>query len=76
MSPTIDRTQDVEPTLAAADSAAMQDFNESLITEYRAAGGRLGGQFAGVPVLLLSTVGGRSGEPRTTPVNYTKDGDR
>ncbi len=66
----------IEPTLAARDAAAMRDFNRSLIAEFRAKHGQLGGQFAGVPVLLLTTVGVRSGTPRTMPLNYTRDGDR
>jgi deazaflavin-dependent oxidoreductase (nitroreductase family) len=67
---------DIDPTQAARDAGAMREFNRSLIAEFRAGGGQLGGRFAGVPVLLLSTVGARSGAPRTTPLNYTRDGDR
>ena len=51
-------------------------FNQNLIAEYRATGGRVTGQFAGAPLLLLTTTGARSGQPRTTPVAYTTDGDR
>jgi deazaflavin-dependent oxidoreductase (nitroreductase family) len=53
----------------------MQDFNESLIAEFRANGGRVTGPFAGSPLLLLTTVGARSGEARTTPLVHTRDGD-
>lgn len=43
---------------------------------YRVSGGRIGGRFkGGVPVLLLTTVGRRSGEPRTVPLLYLADGD-
>lgn len=52
------------------------EFNRNLITEYRSTGGRVTGQFAGAPLLLLTTTGARSGQPRTTPVVYTADGDR
>src|ERR671927_20150 len=51
-------------------------FNRSLIAEYRATGGQVTGQFAGAPLLLLTTTGARSGQPRTTPLAYTVDGDR
>lgn len=34
------------------------------------------GPFAGRPVLLLTTTGAKSGEPRTTPLVYSRDGDR
>lgn len=66
---------DIEPTLAATDSVAMEEFNQLLIAEFRAGGGRLTGQLAGAPVLLLNTVGAKSGAPRTTPLSYVRDGD-
>jgi deazaflavin-dependent oxidoreductase (nitroreductase family) len=44
---------------------------------YRASGGRLGGRFLrGAPVMLLTTIGRRSGRPRTAPLIYLEDGDR
>jgi F420H(2)-dependent quinone reductase len=43
---------------------------------YRRTGGRLGGRFLGMPVLLLDHVGRRSGLGRTTPLNFLRDGDR
>lgn len=42
---------------------------------YRATGGRLGGRVVGMPALLLTTTGRRSGKPRTTPLTYLEDGD-
>jgi F420H(2)-dependent quinone reductase len=43
---------------------------------YRATNGRLGGRLAGGPVLLLTTTGRRSGEERTVPLLYLRDGER
>lgn len=40
---------------------------------YRATGGRLGGRLAGRDMLLLTSRGRRSGEPRTTPLSYLAD---
>lgn len=54
----------------------MSDFNQAVIEEFRANGGAVGGQFEGAPLLLLTTTGAKSGEPRTTPVVYQPDGDR
>jgi deazaflavin-dependent oxidoreductase (nitroreductase family) len=54
----------------------INDFNRNLIAEFRANGGRVTGGFEHAPLLLLTTVGARSGEARTTPVVYTTDGDR
>jgi F420H(2)-dependent quinone reductase len=42
---------------------------------YRRSGGRILGRMGGQPVLLLQTTGRRSGQPRTTPVQYLADGD-
>ena len=42
---------------------------------YRRSGGRLLGRMGGQPVLLLQTTGRRSGQTRTTPVQYLADGD-
>jgi deazaflavin-dependent oxidoreductase (nitroreductase family) len=52
------------------------EFDRKLIAEYRATGGQVGGQFAGRPLMLLTTTGAKSGEPRTVPLVYTTDGDR
>jgi len=42
---------------------------------YRLSGGRLGGKIGKAPVLLLTTVGRKSGKPRTHPLLYTRAGD-
>ena len=52
------------------------DFDVQVIEEYRANGGVLSGRFAGARMLLLTTVGRHSGEPRTVPLAYSTDGDR
>lgn len=43
---------------------------------YRLSGGRIGGRVGRAPVLLLTTTGRKSGQPRTAPVLYLADGDR
>ncbi|HYH53472.1 MAG TPA: nitroreductase family deazaflavin-dependent oxidoreductase [Solirubrobacterales bacterium] len=43
---------------------------------YRLTGGRVGGKLGKAPILLLTTTGRKSGEPRTAPVLYLADGDR
>jgi len=54
----------------------IHDFNRAIIEEFRANEGRVGGQFEGAPVLLLTTTGAKTGERRTTPVMYLPDGER
>lgn len=56
--------------------AGRNDFNQSLIEDFRANDGKVTGVFAGRPLLLLTTTGAKSGRPRTSPVVYTTDGDR
>ncbi|MGH2614046.1 MAG: nitroreductase/quinone reductase family protein [Thermomicrobiales bacterium] len=53
-----------------------QAFNRSFIEEFRANGGKAGGMFTGLPVLLLTTTGAKTGQPRVAPVLYATDGDR
>lgn len=40
---------------------------------YSATGGRVGRRIAGMPVLLLTTVGRRTGRPRTSPLTYFEE---
>ena len=52
-------------------------FSRLHVFLYRASGGRLGGRFRkGVPVLLLTTIGRKTGKQRTTPLLYLEDGGR
>ncbi|MGI5277754.1 nitroreductase/quinone reductase family protein [Streptomyces rochei] len=50
-------------------------FHQSVIDEFRANGGKVGGPFAGGDLLLLTTTGARSGASRTTPLGYVRHGD-
>lgn len=42
---------------------------------YRLSGGRIAGHLVGAPVVLLMTLGRRSGQLRTTPLIYLRNGD-
>lgn len=57
-------------------SMDMADYNRALIEEFRANGGKLSGQLANSHILLLSTIGAKSGQERVTPLGYGMDGDR
>jgi deazaflavin-dependent oxidoreductase (nitroreductase family) len=50
-------------------------FGQEHVDRYRATGGEEGHDWNGTTVLLLTTKGRRSGEPRTTPLIYGPDGD-
>lgn len=47
-----------------------QDWNSKIIEEFRANGGKVGGPFAGLPMLLLHTTGARTGRERVNPLAY------
>jgi deazaflavin-dependent oxidoreductase (nitroreductase family) len=53
-----------------------QDWNTKIIAEFRANKGLVGGPFKGRRLLLLHTVGRRSGVERVNPLAYYADGDR
>src|SRR5215471_16926223 len=56
--------------------AEQEDWNTKIIREFRANGGKVGGMFEGMPLLLFSHKGAKSGAERVNPVAYLKDGDR
>lgn len=54
----------------------MNEFNDRIVEEFRANGGKVGKPFEGAPMILVTTTGARSGRTRTSPLVYTRDGDR
>jgi len=56
--------------------ARISEFNRPVVEEFRANGGRVGGMFAGADLLLLTTLGARTGLPHTVPLGYLRIGGR
>jgi len=54
----------------------MNDFNQRVITEFRSNQGKVSGQFAKMPLLLLTTTGAKTGRALTKPLAYTRDAER
>lgn len=54
----------------------MSRWNDAIISEFRANRGVVGGPFDGRPLLLLHTVGARSGVDRVTPLTFLDHGGR
>lgn len=52
------------------------NWNKAIIEEFRANSGKVGGPFSGKTLLLLHTVGAKSGQERINPVASVTDGDR
>jgi deazaflavin-dependent oxidoreductase (nitroreductase family) len=54
----------------------MHDFNRQVIEEFRANQGKVGGQFEGANMVLMTTTGAKSGTERVNPVVYFPLDDR
>jgi deazaflavin-dependent oxidoreductase (nitroreductase family) len=51
-----------------------EDFNGKVIAEFRENGGKVGGFFAGAPLLLLHHAGAKTGAERVNPLVYQQVG--
>jgi deazaflavin-dependent oxidoreductase (nitroreductase family) len=70
-----DEMQDTSQRVTAS-AAALDQFNQKVIAEFRANQGKVGGEMKGIPLLLLTTTGAKTGRSITKPLAYTRDGDR
>jgi len=50
------------------DTETLKALNDNVTGEFRANAGKVGGRFEGNELLLLTTTGARSGEPRVAPL--------
>ncbi|CAN5612531.1 nitroreductase family deazaflavin-dependent oxidoreductase [soil metagenome] len=57
------------------DANAFNDFNAKVIDEFRTTGGKVSGVFDGMPMVLVTHTGAKSGTERTTPLVHSMDGD-
>lgn len=56
--------------MADDDLAGERDFNARNIEEFRTNGGKVGGQFEGFPLLILTSKGAKSGAERINLIGY------
>jgi len=59
-----------------ANPRAIDELNQSVIEEFHANRGKVGGPLAGMPVLLLTMTGAKTGRTLVRPLCYSRDGDR
>ena len=52
------------------DAETIKAFNKTVTDEFRANDGKVTGQFTGADLLLLTTTGAKSGQPRLSPLAY------
>ena len=53
----------------------MDDFNQRIMDEFRANGGNVGGDFTGVPMVIVHHTGAKTGTVRHAPLCYLPNGD-
>lgn len=58
------------------DKASLDAFNANIVDEFRRNGGVVGGPFEGATLLLLTTTGAKSGQPRLAPLAYLTVDDK
>jgi deazaflavin-dependent oxidoreductase (nitroreductase family) len=57
-------------TQGMPDAETIKAFNKTITDEFRANDGKVSGQFEGADLLLLTTTGAKSGQPRLSPLAY------
>ena len=58
-----------------SESSGPIGWNQKIIDEFRSNVGKVGGYFAGAPMILIHHIGARSGTERVNPLVYLPDGD-
>ena len=59
-----------------ADQSAVRAFHAQRVAEFRANGGKLDPPLDAIPLLVLTTIGARSGQSYSMPMSYSTDGTR
>ena len=69
-------SEEVDVDRLIADPRAIDELNQSVVKEFRANQGKVSGQMEGMPILLLTMTGAKSGRSLTRPLCYSRDGER
>jgi deazaflavin-dependent oxidoreductase (nitroreductase family) len=67
---------EAEVNRLVTDARAMDELNQSVIKEFRANQGKVGGPMEGMPILLMAMTGAKTGRTLIRPLCYSRDGDR
>ena len=59
-----------------SDTNERINWNQTIIDEFRANDGKVGGRFEGKTLLLLHTTGAKTGKKHVNPVAYVRDGEK
>jgi len=71
-----DSRNEIDADRLVADPGAMDQLNQAVISEFRTNQGKVGGAMGGMPILLLTMTGAKTGRTLVRPLCYSRDGDR
>jgi deazaflavin-dependent oxidoreductase (nitroreductase family) len=71
-----DSISEVDVDRLITDPRAIDELNQAAIREFRANQGKVGGPMEGMPILLLTMTGAKTGRTLTRPLCYSRDADR
>jgi hypothetical protein len=69
-------SNEIDADRLVADPRAMDELNRAVISEFRANQGRVSGPMEGMPILLPTMTGSKTGRTLIRPLCYSRDGDR
>ena len=68
--------EDMNPDRLIKDPGAIDKLNQAVIKEFRENKGKVGGAMEGMPIVLITMTGARSGRALIRPLCYSSDADR
>ncbi len=68
--------EEIDTERLIADPRAMDALNQDVIKEFRANQGKVSGPREGMPILLLTMTGAKTGRNLVRPLCYSRDGNR
>jgi deazaflavin-dependent oxidoreductase (nitroreductase family) len=68
--------EDMNADRLVADPGAIDKLNQAVVKEFRANQGKVGGAMEGMPIILLTMTGAKTGRTLIRPLCYSRDGDR
>jgi deazaflavin-dependent oxidoreductase (nitroreductase family) len=74
--PMANSIDEVDVDRLVADPHAIDELNQAVIKEFRANQGKVSGPVEGMPILLLTMTGAKTGRTLIRPLCYSRDGDR
>src|SRR5271163_3704219 len=69
-------SNEIDADSLVADPRKMDQLNQGVITEFRANQGKVGGPMEGMPIVLITMTGAKTGRTLIRPLCYSRDGDR